>query len=404
MNSYDPWRVMLSSPPGAWMTVPPPYWGHPFFGHGYPQGWAWGSSPAWEDGLERGTRVFVGSSEGDRFAAKASLDEHQYLHAEICVDGKCYQASIDLAPAIATVMSSLAEVHRDLHKAMPPQVSGEIAIGAVDRAIGAAADELIGTLLDKHHRQARSPHVGGWWDSLTHAVSSAVTTVTKDAAHYALHPSDIARDVAGHLGAGKTLANALSYVTDPLQPVTENSTVQSAAASYFGGPAGVAALQAARTAEGGGVNLSNIGQTIKSFAPEIAQAAQHAAGVSGGSTASSLAGALVNATAGKGGAQNLAQSFVKTAAKAAKSNPHVKKALAAAKAAVSHVAAAQHVAVTADQASTGNPSATQQVSQIAKAASSGDSGAQNLIKTATSLASSQGLDLSSIANAIGGIL
>ena len=381
MNSFDPWRIMQSSPPGALMVVPPPFYGDPMFSE---------------------CEVFVGA-DPRRVSARAELGPDLVLHAQVEIDGETHEGSIDLAPALHAVLSQIAEFHTTLHATMPQStaVSGDFVVGAADRAVGAAADALVGALIDRHRRYHR---VGGWWDSLTHAVSNAVNTVTKDVSHYALHPSDIARDVAGHLGAGKTLSNVLSYVTDPMQDLTENPTVQSAAASYFGGPAGVAALQAARTAEAGGVNLNNIGQTIKTFAPQIAAAAQHAAGAAGGPSASSIAGALVNATAGKGGAQNLAQTFVNTATKQAKSNPHVAHALHAAKAAVQHVAAAQHVAATADQASAGNPQAQQQVAKIASAAKQGVASAQNLIKTAQSLASGQGLDFSSLASSLAGIL
>lgn len=384
MNSFDPWRIMQSAPPGAWMVVPPPYYGHPLFG----------------EFCEEGRSTFLGA-EPQHVSAHAELGPDLILRARVDVDGETHEGSIDLGPAIQAVLARIVQFHSDLHAMQGTTVSGDVAVSAVDRAVGAAKDALIGTLLDRHRRYHR---IGGWWDDVTHAVSSAVNTVTKAASHYALHPSDIARDVAGHLGAGKTLSNVLSYATDPMQDVTENPMVQQAAASYYGGPAGVAALQAARSAEAGGVDLSNIGQTIKTFAPEIATAAQHAAGMSGGPTASSLAGALVNATAGKGGAQNLAKSIVNKAAKTAKTNPQVAKALHAAKSAVSHVSAAQHVAATADQASAGDPSATQQVAKIADAAKKGVASAQSLIKTAQSLANGQGLDFSSLASALGGIL
>jgi hypothetical protein len=383
MNSFDPWRIMQSSPPG-WMVVPPPYYGHPLFG----------------EFCEEGRSTFLGAELPSRVSARAELGPDMVLHATVTADGETHEASIDLGPAIQTVLAKIAQFHSDLHAMQGTAVSGDVALCAVDRAVGAAKDALVGALLERH----RHPRIGGWWDDVTHAVSSAVNTVTKNVSHYALHPSDIARDVAGHLGAGKTLSNVLSYATDPFQDVTENAAVQNAAASYYGGPAGVAALQAARSAEAGGVDLSNIGQTIKTFGPEIAAAAQHAAGASGGPTASSLAGAIVNATAGKGGAQNLAQSIVNKAARTAKTNPKVAKALHAAKSAVSHVSAAQHVAATADQASAGDPSAAQQVAKIASAAKQGVASAQSLVKTAQSLANGQGLDFSSLASALGGIL
>jgi hypothetical protein len=176
MNSLDPWRVMRSSPPAEVMVVPAPYWGHPFYGRGIPQGWAMGVSPAWEHGFERGTGVFVGRSSGAEmtdkgFTAHLDLDPKQVLHAEISIDGKIYKTAINLAPAIAAVMANIAQFHLDLHKAMPsaaPTVSGEVMLGAVDRAVKVAGDELIGTLLGRHYS------VAGWWGDLTGGIKKVV--------------------------------------------------------------------------------------------------------------------------------------------------------------------------------------------------------------------------------------
>src|ERR1700750_2130978 len=169
MNSPDPWRVMQSSPPAPVMVVPAPCWGHPFFGRGIPQGWAGGTSPAWEQGFERGTRVFVGGTMNDfvdqiapvmapargGFTAYFELDEQRYLHAEVCVDGKCYHSTINLGPAIAAVMARLAAYHADLHAVSPygsyPVVSGEGAVQAVDKAVNEAGEAAVTMLLNKHH-------------------------------------------------------------------------------------------------------------------------------------------------------------------------------------------------------------------------------------------------------------
>lgn len=105
--------------------------------------------------------------------AKIELDAKQHLHAAICVDGKCYQTSIDLAPAIAAVMAKIAQAHADMHASMPTQISGDVAIGAIDEAVGAASDALIGALVDRHISVA----CAGWLDDIGNALSSAGSSV-----------------------------------------------------------------------------------------------------------------------------------------------------------------------------------------------------------------------------------
>jgi len=159
MNSFDPWRVMQSSPPGEFMVVPPPYYGSPLFG----------------EFCEEGASTFLGADPRaratDGFSAHVELDPKQVLHAVICVDGKTYEGSLDLTPALHAVLRSLAQFHTDLHATMPAQgttVSGDLVVAAVDRAVGAAADELVGALVHRHYR------VAGWWDSLTHGLKAVV--------------------------------------------------------------------------------------------------------------------------------------------------------------------------------------------------------------------------------------
>ena len=56
-NSLDPWRVMQAGTYVTDMVVPDARYAHPFYGYGYPQGWA--TPPLSGDGLQRG--VFVGA-------------------------------------------------------------------------------------------------------------------------------------------------------------------------------------------------------------------------------------------------------------------------------------------------------------------------------------------------------
>jgi hypothetical protein len=75
------------------------------------------------------------------------LDDKQVLHVKICVDGKCYSTSMNLAPAIAMVMQKLARWHDGMHapKPAPPTV-----VSTVENAIGAAGDAMAEALVGRH--------------------------------------------------------------------------------------------------------------------------------------------------------------------------------------------------------------------------------------------------------------
>lgn len=109
--------------------------------------------------------------------ARAELDADQRLHAEICVDGKCYKTSIDLAPAIAAVMARMAAWHAAQHdgSAPPPhlKVSGEIMLDSVDDVVSEARDGLIDALVDRHVSVA----CAGWLDDIGNAIKGAGSSV-----------------------------------------------------------------------------------------------------------------------------------------------------------------------------------------------------------------------------------
>ena len=292
MNSNDPWRVMLSSPPGERMVVPAPYYGNPFLGeHTYGKpfvgaerakaqlldlrqtaieaayqnaapdsahvhwcsvyftavpggGLAFGGVDTapharrvvemWRETIRYPHTAYavvvVFKRDGDgglgvndviewfnsRYVAdptgaigqpivqgdnnmrgtlaaaaapvvapgtggytlKLELDPKQVLHAEVCVDGKTYNGSVDLAPAIAAVMQKLAQYHADLHASQGAplhthpglQVSGEVLCGAVDRLVEDTSVSLIGALLETHATVA----CAGLLDDIGSAIKSGV--------------------------------------------------------------------------------------------------------------------------------------------------------------------------------------------------------------------------------------
>lgn len=319
MNSPDPWRSMQSSPPFARSLTPSGRQRHPFYGYGYPQGWASDQSSDWEPGQLRG-EVFVGAAAptlpGDQrqgltavlapvvaptsggFTAHVDLDDHQILHAAVCVDGKCYRSSMNLAPAISAIMARFAQYHADLHRSMPgTTVSGDVALGAVDRAVGAAGDALVGALLEDHVRVA----CGGFLDDIGNALK----------------------------GAGSAVAEGVSATFQKLK-----------------GPIATAATAAAAA---GAMAIPGVGPLAAPLAGK-------------------LAGDLVNSTLGDSGAKKA----VAQAAQQAKTDPTVAAALDQAKQAVAHSTVAHHVAETAQQAAAGHPVAQQQIHEVVQAVEQGD--------------------------------
>jgi hypothetical protein len=325
MNSLDPWRVMQSSTSAPIMVVPAPYWGHPFYGQGIPQGWAGGFSPPWEQGLTRGTDVFVGQDAPSSaplplpvptlvdqvapvaaptrngFSARFALDAQQHLHAEVCVDGTCYCGVINLGPAIAAVMARLAQVHTELHAAggMPAtKVSGAGVLGTIDYAVGVAGEAMVVALLGQHAKTVSA----GFLDDIGDAFKSA--------------------------GSG-LLHGVAATVKKFKGPITEAAT---AAATAYGGPAA-------------------------------------------GTAAAALVGPVVDTAAnlGKDSPQKAA------AEQQARVDPQTADALATAKQAAAETITAFHVTETANQAATGELVAQQQIHDVVQAAERGDPAAHAMV-------------------------
>jgi hypothetical protein len=223
MNSLDPWRVIAIDEYGD-VVWPRPRYQHPFFSE----------VPSWihyggeDDGTTR--LLFDGAFVGANYPGaemsnnkggitfKKELDDQQVLHVEICVDGKCYRSSMNLAPAIAMIWAKLAESHADLHRSMggacPPD-----ATAAVDRAVSTAGDTLVGMLAHRHsvdrgggrNPYTGTPHMGAYGDAVGF---------------------DLFKDIGHALGSA---ANAVGGVLKTLKaPI---ALAAGAAATVFGGPA-----------------------------------------------------------------------------------------------------------------------------------------------------------------------
>ena len=270
MNSLDPWRVIVTDSYGS-VILPRAQWGgHPF----YREVPSWTPAPSGEsrvtfDGTFVGSwpyssgdtmtnyigaeltalsapgfgffrpwyrpypyGVFVGTEVPQRTGLTAELapvvapatggvtvekrlDDKQVLHVKICVDGKCYQAAMNLAPAIAMVMQKLASRHDGLHA---PKAAPETVIRTVETAVGMAEDAIVGALVARHIDVATA----GWLDDIKGGLTKVVNTTLK-------------LDVFGVHRVASGLVKKLKT------PITMAAT---AAATAYGGPlAGAAAAK-----------------------------------------------------------------------------------------------------------------------------------------------------------------
>ena len=171
------------------------------------------------------------------FSAKLDLDDKQVLHAAICIDGKCYSTDVDLAPAIAAVLAKIASYHADLHAAMPAAaVSGDLVLGAVDRAVDAAGRQVVTELIGRHVSVACS----GWLDDIGNALKGAGSSVYHSVAETVqkLKEPITAAAAAAATGIGGPLAGAAaSQLVGPIidtaanlgQPTPEKKAIDQAA-------------------------------------------------------------------------------------------------------------------------------------------------------------------------------
>jgi len=128
-------------PYGSFYRPPfyPPY-GRVFFG---------AENPPARQGLTAELAPVVAPATGG-ITVKKELDDKQVLHVEICVDGKCYRTSMDLAPAITMILGKLAQWHRAQHAQMAvPEVPPAV-VSTIDAAVGTATEALIGSLVARH--------------------------------------------------------------------------------------------------------------------------------------------------------------------------------------------------------------------------------------------------------------
>jgi hypothetical protein len=318
MNSLDPWRTIVTDPYGD-IVVPRPYYGHPFytevpswihygdpFGtttrqlfdgafigswvdsntganmtnsigaeltalsapgafygrYGYPFYGPFGpfigaeSQPEPRRGLTAEVAPILAPATGG-ITVKKELDAKQVLHVEICVDGKCYRSSMDLAPAIAMLMQKLATWHEGMHA---PQSPPSTVVSTIGTAVTAAEEAIVGALLARHVDTI----CGSFLGDIAGAVKSAARGVGGGVA-------STFRKLRGPIGAAAGIAAAagasaipgIGPIAAPMAAKLAGALVQAAA----GNPAAQKVVaQAAKQAETDPATATALDQATKAVA------------------------------------------------------------------------------------------------------------------------------------------
>jgi len=266
VNSFDPWCVLQSSPPGAQMVVPAPYYGS------LAPGGPWGCSgggfvvpfPMWCPeslvGVDppRAERSALTASVApvldpivSRLTAEARLDDQHLLHVAITADGERREGTLDLGPAVASIVANLARWHALQHAA--PGNSGEIAVASVDRAVGAAGQALVEALCTRQVCIA----CAGWLDDLGGALKETLQKFKGPIV-------EAATAAASQYGGSKAGAIASQLVGPVIDAVTQGKeTPEKAAAEQQAAvdPTVAQGLATAKTAAAHAIVAFHVGET-----------------------------------------------------------------------------------------------------------------------------------------------
>jgi hypothetical protein len=176
-------------------------------------------------------------------SVRKEFDDRQVLHVEICVDGKCYKTSMDLAPAIAMVMAKLAQWHEGMHAAMRPSPT-TVVVGSVESAIGAAEDAMIGALVARHIDTV----CGGFLDDIGNAVKGVASGIASGVSStFNALKGPIASAAGIAAAAGASAIPGVGLIAAPIAAKLANDLVQSATGDASAKKAVAQATQQAAT-------------------------------------------------------------------------------------------------------------------------------------------------------------
>ena len=231
----------------------------------YPYGVFVGAEVPQRTGLTAELAPIVAPATGGVLVEKR-LDDKQVLHVRICVDGKCYSTSMDLAPAIAMVMQKLARWHDSAHAPKPPPST---VISTVEAAVGEAGDAMTAVLVGRHI----SVMAGSWLSDIGGAIggtlrklSPAITAVATKVAEAYGGPA--AGAAAGALAPKITSlqANALDPKGDPNKKAAAQKQLQELQQQAAADPVAAKALVAANQA----VKNTTVAYHVKDIATRAA--------------------------------------------------------------------------------------------------------------------------------------
>ena len=164
----------------------------------------------------------------------------QRVNARICIDGRCYTGSTDLATAIAFLNAGAGG---DVH--LPPEL--------VEAAVQTAGDTLVGALIEEHVHSI----CGSWWSDLKHTFWHAQHAVAKTIQKFKVPITMASTAVATYYG-GASAGAAASKLTGPIIDASAGDTaakkqlaqqaLAKAQAEAQTNPTAAKALSAAQTA------------------------------------------------------------------------------------------------------------------------------------------------------------
>jgi hypothetical protein len=169
-------------------------------------------------------------------SVKKVFDDRQILHVEVCVDGKCYRTTMNLAPALTMVMEKLAQWHKDQHAAMvqhaapdPQHPATTDVVGAIEGAIDAAGDAMADTLVC-HHVNVMT---GGFFDDIGSALGGTLRSLAPVISNVATGVAASYGGPAAGAAAGQLVpvmtnlqANLLDPKGDPKKKIAAQQALQ----------------------------------------------------------------------------------------------------------------------------------------------------------------------------------
>lgn len=367
MNSNDPWRPILRNAPLAVQSA--------------------GNSPA-DRALARSALVgalapALAPGTGP-ITARITVDGQQMLHAQICIDGKCYSGSVDLSGPVDAVLAKLKAWHDAQHAndAAPAQV-GRGGWGGGGRWHGGGGFRRGGHYPGSWRRYGGgySNYYGPDWYTPEQVVVEEVVYAPPDAGAPYPYPEVPYSDDPNQQQAAAQVQGIVQLAGDALVRELANQHVSIACAGWFDDLTHAVSSAANSVAHA-------VGPILKQFKGPLSQAAASAAmnipavGPVAGPAAGMLTGALIDAAPGGStppAVQAQAQQVIAQAQQVAQTNPAIAKALTIAKTFVAKKAAAAHLTNVRAAAQQGNQAAVQQVQQVQQDAQQGDPAAQQAL-------------------------